>query len=102
MKALSYLLVLATAFFPALATALTGDEAYEIARGEDAGAIEAAFAAHQAAFNEGEIGPNTYQRPYSVFWTTEPLVEATIDGWLAAYPDSPQRRQPPRPYGCGT
>jgi hypothetical protein len=90
MKTVCCLLLLVTAFLPALATALTRDEAYEMARGGDAGAIEAAFAAHQAAFNAGEIGPNIYQRPYSVFWTTEPLVETTIDGWLAAYPDSPQ------------
>jgi hypothetical protein len=90
MKVICYFVVLSTTFFPTLVTALTRTEAYEMARGGDADAIEAAFTAHQDAFNASEIGPNTYQRPYSVFWTTEPLVETTNEGWRAAYPDSPQ------------
>lgn len=90
MKTIRFMVILIIGLCPALATALTRDQAYELARAGDAGAIESAFAAHQAAFNAGEIGPSAYRRPYFVFSTTEPLVEASLDGWLAAYPDSPQ------------
>lgn len=90
MKTVFIYFVLMAALFPALAIAVTREEAYKLARAGDSAAIETAFAQHQAAFNTGEIGPNTYQRPYFVFRTTEPLVETAIEDWLAAFPNSPQ------------
>lgn len=83
------LLSLAVAF-PALAEPLDRSAAYELARAGEPDAIEAAFAAHQAAFNAGEFGPGAYRSPYVVFSTTEPRVEATLEGWLTAHPESSQ------------
>lgn len=92
MRAAFCLLLSLAVTFPALAEPLGRAAAYEMARTAAPDAIEAAFAAHQAAFNAGEIAPGAYRSPYEVFNTTEPKVEATLDGWLTAYPDSPQAR----------
>ena len=90
MRASTCLLALVLFVCPALAEALSRDEAYVLARSGDIAATEAAFSAHQASFNAGDIGPGGYRSPYWVFKTTEPRVEATLGDWLDAYPDSPQ------------
>lgn len=90
MKFICCLLVSVLVVSPTLAATLSRDDAYALVRSGDGAALEAAFSAHQASFNAGEIGPGAYRAPYGVFNTTEAKVEATLEGWLIAYPVSPQ------------
>ncbi|MEM1160085.1 MAG: hypothetical protein AAGJ28_04065 [Pseudomonadota bacterium] len=68
---------------------LTPERMRQMAQGSTLDAIEAAFDIHQDEFRNGEIGQRAYLAPYAAFKTTDPVMRAKVEAWLAASPKSP-------------
>ncbi|MEO1532034.1 MAG: DUF4034 domain-containing protein [Pseudomonadota bacterium] len=52
-------------------------------------ALETAFAGHREAFVEGAITADAFTAPFDAFRVWHAPHHATIDAWVAAYPESP-------------
>ncbi|MEM6421614.1 MAG: hypothetical protein AAF698_03420, partial [Pseudomonadota bacterium] len=87
------LVVICTACLFRIDTATAGEVSVERAVDlfveGDVDGLHRAFAAHQAAFDAGDIDGVTYVRPYAVFIVSTEARRETIDAWRTAYPDDP-------------
>lgn len=67
---------------------LTLSSARALLREGDVDALQAAFAAHEAAFDAGEINPDDFTRPFNAFHVFHPPFRGTLEAWGEAYPES--------------
>lgn len=54
----------------------------------DPAALEAAFAAHRAAFVEGSIGADAFASPFNAFQVFHAAHRKVIEDWVSLYPES--------------
>ncbi|MEM9782050.1 MAG: DUF4034 domain-containing protein [Pseudomonadota bacterium] len=69
--------------------AVTLDAAKALLWDRDVAALETSFAAHRAAFAEAAITADAFTAPFDAFRVWHLPHRATVEAWVAAYPESP-------------